>query len=55
MVASEFEETLVESLDELLKANKPLIARRNLEQVRGTFSLYNEYDKKLRKLETKHE
>jgi hypothetical protein len=55
MIHIDCEDVLKESLDELLKANKPLIARKNLEQVKGTFSLYNEYDKKLRKLETKHE
>lgn len=54
MPSSEYEETLVESLNELLSNNNPKTARRILEQAKDTFSQYQEFDMKLRKLETKH-
>jgi hypothetical protein len=55
MSPSDCETTLIESLNVLFKSNKLSTARKILDLTKDTFSRYQEFDTKLRELETKHE
>jgi hypothetical protein len=55
MASSEFEESLVMVLNDLIKDNNLKTARKILDQTKYTFTQYQEFNTKVLELETKHE